>query len=148
VQHEVDQQAGKHSVGVEAQQGGAADGCQGGRRVIPALHSMEGSLVLGHVTPDVLQAPPVGASPRHGEAPSASHTALLAAVTALDPEASTDLIVSGRGLLPHIHAGCRPQRSTANHQIAVAMIIGYKLDKQSSLVHCIGRNTGQLWDLS
>ena len=107
-------------MGVEAQQGGAADGCHRGRRLIPALHRMEGSLVLGHVTPDVLQPPPVGAGSRHGEAPSASHIALLAAVTALDPEASTIFDCFWHRLAKTYDASHGLQGSTTNHQLAVA----------------------------
>jgi len=85
--------------------------------VLPALHRLEGSLVLGHMTTDVLQAPPVGARPRHGEAPSASHSAAFGAVTALDAEASTISDSFRRRLATtHTRARYRLQGSTANHQ--------------------------------
>ena len=70
--HEVDQQAGQHIVGVEGQQAGAGNGGKGGRGVLPRLQLLKASLVLGHMRSDVLQPLPVGARPRHGEVPSAT----------------------------------------------------------------------------
>ena len=72
VDHDIDQQAGQHVVGVEGQQGGAGNGSQGGRGVLPGLQLLIPRLVLGHTRSDVLQPLPVGACPGHGEVPPAT----------------------------------------------------------------------------
>lgn len=69
VDHDVEQQACQHIVGVEGQQGGAGDGCQGGWGVLPGLHLLKARVILGHMGPDVLQPQPVGARPCHREVP-------------------------------------------------------------------------------
>lgn len=72
VDHDIDQQAGQHIVGVEGQQGGAGNSSQGARGVLPGLQLLIAGLVLGHMCSDVLQPLPVGACPRHCEVPPAT----------------------------------------------------------------------------
>ena len=72
VDHDIDQQAGQHVVGVEGQQAGAGNGSKGGRGVLPGLQLLKTRLVLGHVRSDVLQPLPVGARPCHCKVPPAT----------------------------------------------------------------------------
>ena len=43
VQHDIDQEAGQHVVGVEGQQGGASNGRDGGGWVLPGLQLLKPS---------------------------------------------------------------------------------------------------------
>ena len=71
VEHEVEEEDGQHDMGVEGQQGGAANGCQGLLRVLPRLQPLISSSVLGQGGAHILQPPPVGLSPGHCEFPPA-----------------------------------------------------------------------------